>query len=226
MTFQVFHDLYELRRRYPEIVKRWTYFLVGYLLLCLLICFLGYGNITPVTTGGRVLCIFFALFGIPINILFLQLIGERMLRGEKYLVTKFETKCLKREGVPQYLNEKCSFLGVLLLVVLLFACAGIHTATDGWTFFEGFYAFFITFTTVGFGDLIPGTVDGKMEGVNTVIQVTFIVLGLASMSNVINGLVNCSEAGKLFRKLTARCGRRGSVEVTDETKEGGEMELK
>jgi len=59
-----------------------------------------------------------------------------------------------------------------------------------------------------------------------VIQVTFIVLGLASMSNVINGLVNCSEAGKLFRKLTARCGRRGSVEVTDETKEGGETELK
>ena len=172
------------------------------------------------------LCIFFALFGIPINILFLQLIGERMLHGEKYLVTKFETKCLRRESVPQYLNEKCSFVGVLLLVILLMTCAGIHKVIDGWTFFEGFYAFFITFTTVGFGDLIPGTVEGKMERPNTVIQVILIVLGLAAMSNVINGLVNCSEVGELFRKLTARCGRKRSVEVTDEAKESGEMELK
>lgn len=170
------------------------------------------------------LCIFFALFGIPINILFLQLIGERLLLGEKYLVTKLETKCLKREGVPRYLNEKCSFVGVLLLVILLVMCAGIHTVIDGWTFFEGFYAFFITFTTVGFGDLIPGTVDGRMERGNTAIQATFIVLGLAAMSNVINGLVNCSEAGVLFRKLTGRCGRRSSVEVTDQAKESGEME--
>ena len=167
------------------------------------------------------LCIFFALFGIPINILFLQLIGERMLCGEKYLVTKFEKKCLQRESVPNYLNEKCSLLGVLLLVILLVTCAGIHTVVDGWTFFEGFYAFFITFTTVGFGDLIPGTVDGKMERVNTVIQVIFIVLGLAAMSNVINGLVNCSEARNLVGKLTARCKRTSGVETADETKESG-----
>lgn len=149
-----------------------------------------------------------------------------MLRGERYLVTKFETRCLKREGVPKYLNEKCSFMGVLLLVILLVTCAGIHTEIDGWAFFEGFYAFFITFTTVGFGDLIPGTVDGKMARVNTVVQVIFIVLGLAAMSNVINGLVNCSEVGELFRKLIARCGRKRSVEVAEGTKESGEMELK
>ena len=172
------------------------------------------------------LCILFALFGIPINVLFLQLIGERMLRGEKYLVTKFEKKCLKREGVPKYLNEKCSFLGVLLVVILLVTCAGIHAVIDGWSMFEGFYAFFITFTTVGFGDFIPGTVDGRMEKTNTVIQVIFIVLGLAAMSNVINGLVNCSEVGEHFRKLTARCKRRRSIEMTDEPKESREMESK
>ncbi|KAL9966231.1 hypothetical protein ACROYT_G024277 [Oculina patagonica] len=191
-----------------------------------LVTTIGYGNITPVTTGGRVLCIFFALFGIPINILFLQLIGDRMLHGEKYLVTKFETRCLKREGVPRYLNEKCSMLGILLLVILLFSCAGLHTTVDGWTFFEGFYAFFITFTTVGFGDLIPGTADGKMAAPTTVIRILFIILGLAAMSNVINALANCSEAGEFFRKLKARCCRctKRSNEV-GETRERDEMEL-
>ena len=169
------------------------------------------------------LCIFYALFGIPINILFLQLIGERMLHGEKYLVTKFETKCLKREGVPKYLNEKCSLLGFLLLLILLLSCAGLHTEIDDWTYFEGFYAFFITFTTVGFGDLIPGAAGGKITALYTVSRVILIILGLSAMSNVINGLANCSEIGEFFRKLKTRCRKR-STEV-DGTRERDEMEL-
>ena len=147
-----------------------------------------------------------------------------MLCGEQYLVTKFETRCLKREGSPKYLNEKCSLLGFLLLLIFLLSSAGIHTDIDGWTYFEGFYAFFITFTTVGFGDFIPGTTGGKMASPNIIARVIFIILGLAAMSNVINGLANCSEMAEFFRQLKTRCGKR-NIEV-GETKESGEMELK
>ena len=170
------------------------------------------------------LCIFYALFGIPINILFLQLIGERMLDGEKYLVTRFETRCLKREGVPKYLNEKCSMLGVLLLLIFLVVSTRTQMKIDDWTFLEGFYCYFITFTTVGFGDLIPGASPTTSSPGNTVIRILFIVLGLAAMSNVINGIVNCGECGALFGKLMARCGRRNSADIS-ETKKCGELEL-
>ena len=180
------------------------------------------------TTGGRVLCIFYALFGIPINILFLQLIGQRMLRGEQLLVTKFETEFLKTEGVPKYLNEKCSLLGFVLLVILLVISARTQKAIDDWTFFEGFYAYFITYTTVGFGDLIPG--DKTRSPGHTAVRVIFIILGLAAMSNVINGLVKCTECLRWFTKLTARCGRNKSgdrpVENPVELQESGALELK
>ncbi|XP_022782616.1 potassium channel subfamily K member 9-like [Stylophora pistillata] len=155
-----------------------------------LVTTVGYGNITPVTTGGRVLCIIFALIGIPINIIFLQLLGERMLRSEHFLVMKFEQGCLKREGAPKFLNEKCSFVGFLLLLIILFAGAGCQMEMENWTFFEGFYAYFITFTTVGFGDLIPGSMIRGSPNAKITVSILFIIMGLAAMSNVINGLVN------------------------------------
>ena len=185
--------------------------------------FPGYGNITPVTTGGRVLCIFYALFGIPINILFLQLVGERMLCGEQRLVTSFERRFLKRAGVPKYLNEKCSLLGFVLLVLLLVISARTQKAIDNWTFFEGFYAYFITYTTVGFGDLIPG--ENPRSAGHTMLRVIFIILGLAAMSNVINALVKCTECLHWFTTLTARCGRNKSSDRPVETERSGELEL-
>ena len=186
--------------------------------------FPGYGNITPVTTGGRVLCIFYAFFGIPINILFLQLVGERMLQVEQHLVTRFEATFLNKEGVPKFLNEKCSLLGFVLLVILLLISARTQKAIDDWTFFEGFYAYFITYTTVGFGDLIPG--DKVRSPGHTTVRVIFIILGLAAMSNVINALVKCTECLRWFTRLTARCGRNKSADRPGETEGNGELELK
>lgn len=192
-----------------------------------LVTTIGYGNITPVTTSGRALCMIFALFGIPINILFLQMVGERMLRCERLLVTKFESSCLEREGEPRHLNEKSSFLGLVLLVIILLVGAATTVKVNDWTFFEGFYAFFITFTTVGFGDLIPGGGSTKHPVSNTVIRIIFIILGLAAMSNVINGLVsvrNCKECKVFFENLKARFGRKQGDENPETTEKMG-MEI-
>lgn len=49
---------------------------------------------------------------------------------------------------------------------------------DGWTFFDGFYFSFITVTTVGFGDLVPG--DYLM-----LYCTLYILVGLALTSTII-----------------------------------------
>lgn len=49
---------------------------------------------------------------------------------------------------------------------------------DGWTFFDGFYFCFITVTTVGFGDLVPG--DYLM-----LLCTLYILIGLALTSTII-----------------------------------------
>ena len=166
------------------------------------------------TTGGRILCIFYAFFGIPINILFLQVIGEVLLNVQQALVTRFETGCLKTEDVPKFLNEKCTLLGFLLLLVLLFIGTGIQIELEDWTFLEGFYAYFITFTTVGFGDLIP--VHSTKKPGHVVIRVFMIILGLVAMSNMLNALASCQDTLQLLKKVRQRCGRRGSIQISEQ----------
>lgn len=150
-----------------------------------------------------------------------------MLRSERLLVTKFESRCLKREDKPRHLNEKCALLGLMLLIIILLVGAATAVKVQEWTFFEGFYAYFITFTTVGFGDLIPGGGPSKHPVWNTVIRIIFIILGLAAMSNVINGLVSardCKECKEFFKNLKARLGRKQKGKNPETTEKMG-MEI-
>lgn len=185
-----------------------------------LVTTIGYGNITPVTNGGRVLCIVFAFFGIPINILFLQSVGKSLREVEKFLITEFEKRCLKRNEEPKFLNEKCSLCAVVFFFTLLLFSAAVQQKIDEWTFLEGFYAYFITFTTVGFGDLIPGGSPTESPVRNTVVRIVFIILGLAAMSNVLIAVMDSTECLKYLK--TCKIFRR-SGETVDipETKEGG-----
>lgn len=44
---------------------------------------LGYGNMSPSTTAGQIFCVFFALFGIPLNMVVLNRVGKYMLAIER-----------------------------------------------------------------------------------------------------------------------------------------------
>ena len=134
-----------------------------------------------------------------------------MLNGQQALVKRLETRFLKRES--KYVNEKCTLLGFLLLLILLFTSAGVQMEIESWTFLEGVYCYFITFTTVGFGDLIPG--ESTQEPGHVALRSVLIIFGLAAMSNMLNALANCQDSAQLIKRLKLRCGRKGSIEVSE-----------
>ena len=144
------------------------------------------------------------------------------MNGQQSLVTKFETRCLKRESEPKFVYEKCTLLGFLLLLTLLFISTGIQVEVEDWTFLEGFYSYFITFTTVGFGDLIPG--QSKKTPGQVLVRIMLIIFGLVAMSNMLNASVKCHDTGQLFKKIRARLRRSESVQV-DEHDDNSDMEM-
>ena len=73
--------------------------------------FAGYGHIAPKTVWGRVLCISYAMIGIPLLLMFLANIGDALADVFRYVYAKiFLMGCLKRKPKlgPQVVRSKPS----------------------------------------------------------------------------------------------------------------------
>ena len=79
---------------------------------------------------------------------------------------------------------------VLSLFYLSFSGAVIFCNWEGWTFAEGFYFSFITLSTIGFGDFVPGdaTLGANSEDGTAQLSMAclYVVVGLALVSMAIN----------------------------------------
>ncbi|KAG2393466.1 hypothetical protein C9374_006997 [Naegleria lovaniensis] len=108
------------------------------------------------------------------------------LKGSKEMITNPElTRFEKRlysffnRGVTQIINI------ILLLGAYVVAVAAIFSYLEGWEYYDAFYYSFITLSTVGFGDLYPKTVGGK------VLFGCFALIGLGLLG-ILLGLVGKS----------------------------------
>ncbi len=66
-------------------------------------------------------------------------------------------------------------IGVLTAYIL--AGAVIFSITEGWNILDGAYFCFITFTTIGFGDFVPGknTLETEKKGVAALCAIYLLV---------------------------------------------------
>lgn len=145
--------------------------------------FAGYGNISPSSTAGQIFCVFFALFGIPLNMVVLNRVGKYMLVIERNLsdFLKEKTGRVRRSLItndwvcwrffrtwltsPSRISlQRCTRFLVHLVsylsgAVLFFIVPMIvFQQHEGWTYSQAIYYCFITLSTIGFGDFVAGTV--------------------------------------------------------------------
>ena len=133
------------------------------------------------------------------------------------------------------MEYKVLMFNIATVVAIILVLATLSCNQDGWKMREGIYVWFITFTTVGFGDLIPAKMTGWAQ------PHAFIIPGLCLMSGVVDALVECAAAfqtdncrGKVFQCLFCHtlCGSchadtaaeniasRGSTHVISEATNG------
>jgi potassium channel subfamily K protein 1 len=127
---------------------------------------IGYGNVSPLTKLGKLFCILFAIIGIPATLLLLYAIIERLMKLTGFMLAFFTEKVLQISNNISVLNQKVkrSHLHVLFallctLFVLIFFFiipAAIYSSIEGWSYLNAFYYCFISLSTVGLGDYVPG----------------------------------------------------------------------
>ncbi|OBS59754.1 hypothetical protein A6R68_09117 [Neotoma lepida] len=163
-----------------------------------------YGNLAPSTEAGQVFCVFYALMGIPLNVVFLNHLGTG-LRAHLTTLDRWEDHPRHSQVLGLAL-----FLTLGTLVILIFPSM-FFSHVEGWSFREGFYFAFITLSTIGFGDYVVGTDPSKHYiAVYRSLAAIWILLGLAWLAVVLSLgsllLHRCSRLWLLIRGLDLKDG--------------------
>lgn len=174
----------------------------------------GYGNITPKTQLGRVITIIVCIFGIPITMLAFKTAGELLATFIRYLVVKTETVLLKR-AEPKHIKKKTIFAACTLMIFLHITTSAYTMFFENWSFLEGLYAWFVTFTTIGFGDYVHleslrreierGEASSHRMVTNFIIFQFPYVIGLSLTSCILSCLVDAVDEIRDFRDHCLEC---------------------
>lgn len=170
--------------------------------------FLGFGNITPKTRLGQGITIIVCIIGIPITMLALKSAGELLACCIRFAVVKTEAVILKK-AEPKRVKKKMCIAASTLFVVLFTLVSVASTFLEGWSFLEGLYAWFITFTTIGFGDYVQfESMTRKVDHGETskvylliygILSTLPYLVGLSLMSCLLTCLVDSIDQIRDFR---------------------------
>ncbi|CAI5455161.1 unnamed protein product [Caenorhabditis angaria] len=141
---------------------------------------IGYGNLACKTPMGRIATIIYGLIGIPLGLAVLKKYGEFSIHQaqkvrvslKNYFRSCATKKGLKRTATVESIEsddikenedseqsyDSTSFplrWALLLVFLFIFICSFIVSFFEKWDFLTAVYFFFVSLSTIGFGDIIP-----------------------------------------------------------------------
>ncbi|XP_033618157.1 potassium channel subfamily K member 12 [Fukomys damarensis] len=174
----------------------------------------GFGMTTPATVGGKAFLIAYGLFGCAGTILFFNLFLERIISLLAFVMRACRERL--RPEADGLAGWKPSVYHVLLILglfaVLLSCCASaMYASVEGWGYVDSLYFCFVTFSTIGFGDLVSSQRAAyRNQGLYRLGNFLFILLGVCciySLFNVVSILIK-QVLNWMLRKLSCACCAR------------------
>ncbi|KAL9966251.1 hypothetical protein ACROYT_G024299 [Oculina patagonica] len=192
----------------------WSFLNAVYYVLQL-VTTIGYGNITPQTSSGQLFTIAYAIVGIPLTVLALKSIGElvnmalrtvnRPIHIKFHTIQCDEGSCDFLEKGNLLINSSC------LIVTWIVASAASAHLEPKRSLIDNVYSIFVTYSTVGFGDIIP------FKDQIYVFMIT-VLPGLSFMSSLIDSIVAYVEKTSIMNEhcfsLTKCRPKKGEARIT------------
>ncbi|XP_037274182.1 potassium channel subfamily K member 1 isoform X1 [Rhipicephalus microplus] len=156
---------------------------------------IGYGNITPLSTGGKIFCIVYGLIGIPLTLILLSAFVERLLIPVTYILQFLNSRL---GHLYQAFNIRVLHLfivGLLVVVFFFLVPAAIFSSLEPeWDYVDSLYYCFISLTTIGLGDFTPGdSYEQPYRPLYKVAVVGYLLVGLTAMMLLLNVLYDIPQ---------------------------------
>ena len=163
----------------------------------------------PTSDETRLATILYALVGIPIFLYAMAAAGTvKTILGEN-LFYAVEIKLMKRSEI-RHKKWKVICFAIVTCMLELLASAGIVYKEEDWSYFVAFYYWFISASTIGFGDFVLSFKGNNKLDPAMLVVFFFITLVLMSDLSCIFSTLSeiIEEGGKRRRKrncLSRRC---------------------
>ncbi|KTG04543.1 hypothetical protein cypCar_00000702 [Cyprinus carpio] len=159
------------------------------------------GHTVPLSDGGKAFCIIYSVVGIPFTLLFLTAVVQRIMEFSTHRPVEY---LHRRWGMSKPL---LAALHASLLAIITVSCFFLIPAIifsvleEDWNFLESFYFCFVSLSTIGLGDYVPG--EGYHQRFRELYKlgITFyLILGLIAMLVVLETFCELQQLKKL-RKI-------------------------
>jgi len=129
--------------------------IVGVIIIIIIIT--GYGHVSPLSDGGKIFCVVYAIVGIPLTLILFTALVERLMMITSFMYDALLAGFAQSFRVLYVRLTHVFIVFCFVLVVLFLIPSAIFTIIEtNWNFLDAFYYCFISMTTIGLGDYIPG----------------------------------------------------------------------
>ncbi|XP_068909959.1 potassium channel subfamily K member 1-like isoform X2 [Tenebrio molitor] len=144
---------------------------------------IGYGHVTPLSRSGKIFCMLYAMVGIPLTLVLLSALVERLLVPTIWLLQWLNSR-LGHLYQPFNIRLLHLFIIVLILIglFLLVPAAIFASIEPDWDYLDSLYYCFISLTTIGLGDYIPGdSANQPYRPLYKIVTTGYLFLGITFM---------------------------------------------
>lgn len=144
---------------------------------------IGYGHQSPLSPEGKVFCIIYALLGIPMTMLLLTAVVERLMIPVNSLLEWLNAQLSHRWSQLTVRLVHLSLIKVTVVILLFLVPAAIFTGLEPhWNYLDSLYYCFISLTTIGLGDFIPGDTPGQtLRPLYKACTTFYLLIGVTAM---------------------------------------------
>ncbi|XP_019938783.1 potassium channel subfamily K member 1-like [Paralichthys olivaceus] len=179
----------------------------------------GYGHNVPLSDEGKAFCIFYSVFGIPFTLFFLSALVQRIMAVvTRRPVSYFHRRWAMSKSKLAFIHATCLTIFMTLLFLIIPAWIFIGLEED-WNFLEALYFCFISLTTIGLGDYVPGETHSKEANPHPQLYrltiTVYLLLGLVCALVVLETCCELPQMRRLRQKFYQESVRELDSETTN-----------